>query len=135
MYATADDLKARIGEVIFGELYPDPAGAAEDLADACAEIDGCLSRRCSVPVSAGSALPLLKGWALTLAEERAYSRSAGSEYAEKVKSRVAQVRKYLEMAMKGEFLIPGAEEPADVEGISLVEVDEPQFTKEKLKGF
>jgi len=136
MYAEIADLRARLGTGIFDEIYPSCEAAQEDLADAQAEVDGCLAKRYVTPVTAASALPLLKGWTLTLCEERSYSRAAGSGYAEKVTSRVAQVRKYLADAASGAFSLPGAaENDSGSAGISMIAGDEPMFTRDKLKGY
>ena len=136
MYADISDLRARLGSSVFGEIYPSGEAAQEDLADAQAEVDGCLAKRYVTPVTAASALPLLKGWTLTLCEERSYSRAAGSGYAEKVTSRVAQVRKYLADAASGVFLLPGAaENNSGSAGISMIAGDEPMFTRDKLEGY
>ena len=136
MYASPADLQARLGGSIFGEIYSSPQNAENDLAEAQAEIDGCLAKRYVTPVTAAAALPLLKGWCLTLCEERSYSRAAGSGYAEKVTSRVAQVRKYLADAASGVFLLPGAaENNSGSAGISMIAGDEPMFTRDKLEGY
>ena len=134
-YATVDDLKARLGDV-YDAIYEQDADAGEDLADAQAEIDGCIGRRYDVPVTAAASLPLLKGWMLTLCEERSYSRAAGSSYAEKVATRVAQVRKYLEAVMQGDFTLPGAEEKSSGGGVTCaIAGDPPVFTRDGLRGY
>lgn len=136
-YASVEDLKARLGP-IYANIYAGDAFAADDLADAQAEIDGCLGKRYTVPVAAQSALSLLRGWTLTLCEERAYARGGAGALAENVITRVAKVREYLAMAMRGEFQLPEAEEQdggAAGTAIALFESDEPQFTKEKLEGY
>ncbi len=135
-YATPDQLKRRLG-VVYEAIYESDEDAVSDLDDARAEIDGCIVKRYRVPVTAETAVALLQGWNLTLAEERAYSRTAGSEYAEKVSSRVARVRKYLEMILAGTFQLAGAEENPDAPGagMTLVQVSEPVFTRELMKGF
>lgn len=136
MYAEVTDLRARLGASVFDEIYPSGDAARDDLADAQAEVDGCLARRYVTPVTAASALPLLKGWTLTLCEERSYTRAAGSGYAEKVTVRAALVRKYLAAAASGSFFLPGAVENASGSaGISLIAGDEPLFTRDKLKGY
>jgi len=135
MYATTADLKSRLGD-IYDAIYERDADAEEDLADAQAETDGCIGRRYRVPVTAAESLPLLKGWVLTLCEERSYSRAAGSSYAEKVAARVAQVRKYLEAVMRGEFTLPGAEEQNSGSGMtSTVAGDPPIFTRDGMRGY
>lgn len=141
-YASVEDLQSRLGP-IYANIYAFETEANDDLADAQAEIDGCLSKRYRVPVSAPSVQALLKGWTLTLCEERSYARGGAGSLAENVVSRVAQVRKYLEMAMKGEFQLPGAAEQGDGDdnggeggsGMALFESEEPQFTREKLEGY
>lgn len=133
-YATVEDLKERLG-VIFGDVYDsDEAAALSDLQGAAAEIDGALASRYIVPVRTPGAQALLKDWTLTLAEERTYSRSAGSQYAEKVKRRIDQVRKYLDMIHLARFSLAGAEENT-AESIAVVNISDPVFTREKLKGF
>ena len=133
-YATVDDLKERLG-VVFGEIYDSDEHAAEtDLQGAAAEIDGALASRYRVPIAAPETLPLLKDWNLTLAEERTYSRAAGSQYAEKVKRRVDLVRSYLEMIRLSRFSLTGADEN-ETESAVLVEIAEPVFTRNKLRGF
>lgn len=110
-YAQIHDLEARLG-VIYEPVYSTSAESApsDDLESAAAEIDGALANRYKLPVKGGRSLALLKDWNLTLAEERAYARCAGSEYAEKVKLRVDQVRKYLDMILANQFQLPDAEE-------------------------
>ena len=135
MYADVVDLRARLGSSIYSEIYSSDLDAENDLADAQAEIDGCLSRRYQVPVTALSVQSLLRGWTLTLCEERTYSRAAGSGYAEKLAGRVAQVRKYLSDVMTGAFSLPGAEENTSSGLISMTAGDEPIFTRENLKGY
>ena len=133
-YATVDDLKQRLG-VVFTEIYDSDEAAAEaDLQGAAAEIDGALACRYRVPVAARETLSLLKDWNLTLAEERTYSRAAGSQYAEKIKRRVDQVRSYLEMIRLSRFSLSGAEENA-TESALLVDTEEPVFSRNKLRGF
>lgn len=134
MYADADELQSRLGTSVFEEIYPDETDAATDLADAEAEINGCIGRRYAIPVTAAASLPLLKGWTLTLAEERAYARAAGADYSEKVSSRVAQVRKYLEEIRSGLFLLPDAtENGANV--FTLHQSDPEVFGRDNMEGF
>ena len=133
-YATIDDLKKRLG-VVFEEIYgTDESAADADLQGAAAEIDGALACRYHVPVAALKNLPLLKDWNLTLAEERTFSRAAGSQYAEKIKRRVDLVRNYLEMIRLSRFSLTGAEENA-TESALLVDIEEPVFSRNKLRGF
>lgn len=134
MYADAEELKNRLGTSVFEEIYLDEADAVTDLIDAEAEINGCIGRRYAVPVTAVASLPLLKGWTLTLAEERAYARAAGAEYAEKVSSRVAQVRKYLEEIRNGLFLLPDTTENSE-NVFTLHQSDPEVFGRENMKGF
>ena len=134
MYASPADLQTRLGGSIFGEIYSSPQNAENDLAEAQAEIDGCIARRYRIPVTAPESLELLKGWTLTLCEERSFSRAAGSCYAEKIVGRVAQVRKYLAEIMAGDFSLPGAKENPSGP-ISMIARDEPLFTRNQLKGY
>lgn len=138
-YAQIHDLEARLG-VIYEPVYSTSAESApsDDLESAAAEIDGTLANRYKLPVKGGRSLALLKDWNLTLAEERAYARCAGSEYAEKVKLRVDQVRKYLDMILANQFQLPDAEEKNSSEpgsGIALFQAEKPVFGRDKMKGF
>lgn len=135
-YATAEQLKARLGGGIFDEIYgeTDPAEAAADLESAEAEIDGAIASRYRLPVNGRRTLPLLRDWTLTLAEERAYARAAGSGFAEKVRLRVEQVRKYLEMIRSGTFLLPDADERRDA-SVAFASCREPVFGRENMEGF
>lgn len=137
-YATAADLETRIGSGIFDEIYgaSDRSDIADDLEGAAAEIDGALACRYAVPVAGIRSLALLKDWNLTLAEERAYARCAGSEFAEKVKLRVEQVRKFLEMIRSDRFRLPdAAENSASGSSIALVQCSDPLFDRDKMGGF
>lgn len=137
MYASCDDLNARIGVSEAAQIYPDIATAESDLESASAEIDAAVCVRYCVPVTAAAALPLLRDWCLTLAEERAYARIAGSEFGEKVKLRVERVRKLLDEIRAGTFQLPGnpAESGSGGGGASCLAVDEPVFGREKMHGF
>ena len=133
VYASEQDLKDRLGS-LFAEIYPDSAFALLDLQDAQAEIDGVLSLFYLTPVIAEQALPLLKSWTLTLTEERAFVRTAGSRLPEKLKKRVEQVRQRLDEIRNEQFSIPGAEKSSDSQ-VSFLEMDTPVFTRDSLKFF
>ena len=157
-YASAEDLRGRLGTAVFGEIYDEicdesrssppgeagatsrsgtlPPGALADLAAASAEIDGAIAARYALPVTGARSLALLRDWCLTLAEERAYARAAGSAWAEKVKTRVEQVRKYLEEIRLDRFRLPDAAENGGADGgtIALVQGDRPIFSREKMGG-
>lgn len=137
-YASREDLRGRLGETEFRELYGTNLSAADDdLASAAAEIDGAIGSRYSVPVTAEEPRRLLKDWNLTLAEERAGSRAAGGNLREKIKERVEQVRKYLAMILAEEFQLPGAE-ANETDGVAahvVTSSDEPNFTRESLQGY
>lgn len=133
VYASEQDLKDRLGS-LFAEIYPDSAFALLDLQDAQAEIDGVLSLFYLTPVIAEQALPLLKSWTLTLTEERAFVRTAGSRFPEKLKKRVEQVRQRLDEIRNEQFSIPGAEKSSDSQ-VSFLEMDTPVFTRDSLKFF
>ena len=142
-YATADDLKQRIGESIFQEIYCLSDGSdqsdkvIDDLESAAAEIDGAIAFRYSLPVTGERSLALLKDWNLTLAEERAFARPVGGDYTEKIKRRVDQVRKYLDMIRADQFRLPDAPEKgaSSGSGIALVQQDKPVFGREEMSGF
>ena len=133
-YATAEELRARLGEEIFSEIYVNEEDASADLESAAAEIDGAISARYRLPVTGERALVLLRDWTLTLAEERSYARAAGSSFSEKIKERVAQVRKYLEMVRTGSFLLSDAGENRD-SSVAFASVRKPVFGRENMKGF
>ena len=146
-YATADDLKQRIGESVFQEIYGLSDGSdrsdvsdkvTDDLESAAAEIDGAIAFRYRLPVTGERALALLKDWNLTLAEERAFARPVGGDYTEKIKRRGDQVRKYLDMIRADQFRLPDAPEKGAAtsgSGIALVQQDKPVFGREKMSGF
>ena len=146
-YATADDLKQRIGESIFQEIYCLSDGSdrsdqsdkvIDDLESAAAEIDGAIAFRYSLPVTGERSLALLKDWNLTLAEERAFARPVGGDYTEKIKRRVDQDRKYLDMIRADQFRLPDAPEKGAAtsgSGIALVQQDSPNFGREQMSGF
>ena len=143
-YAAADDLKQRIGDSIFQEIYCLSDGSdqsdkvIDDLESAAAEIDGAIAFRYSLPVTGERSLALLKDWNLTLAEERAFARPVGGDYTEKIKRRVDQVRKYLDMIRADQFRLPDAPEKGAAtsgSGIALVQQDKPVFGREEMSGF
>ena len=144
-YATATELRQRIGGSVFNEIYnvsdqsdlSDRSDITDDLESAAAEIDGAIAARYALPVTGSRSLALLKDWNLTLAEERAYARPAGSDFSEKIKRRVDQVRKYLDMIRNDRFKLPDAPENAFGSGstIALVQQDDPVFNREKMGGF
>lgn len=133
-YADTELLRARLGEAVFDEIYQDESDAAADLESAAAEIDGAIASRYRLPVTGKRTLSLLRDWTLTLAEERAYARAAGSGFAEKVRLRVEQVRKYLEMIRNGTFLLPDAEERKDG-FVAFASCREPVFGRDNMEGF
>jgi len=133
-YAVAEDLRGRIGDSAFEEIYTSEEAAASDLESASAEIDGAIASRYRLPVRGSRTLALLKDWNLTLAEERAYARCAGSSFAEKVKLRVEQVRKYLEMIRSGAFRFPDAEENK-AGSVAFASGKPPVFGRGNMEGF
>ena len=133
-YADTELLRARLGEAVFDEIYQDESDAAADLESAAAEIDGAIASRYRLPVTGKRTLSLLRDWTLTLAEERAYARAAGSGFAEKVRLRVEQVRKYLEMIRNETFLLPDAEERKDG-SVAFASCREPVFGRDNMEGF
>ena len=147
-YATAAELRQRIGGSVFNEIYnlpvqsdlsdlSDKSDIVDDLESAASEIHGAIAARYALPVTGSRSLALLKDWNLTLAEERAYARPAGADFTEKIKRRVDQVRKYLDMIRSDQFRLPDAPENSSGSGgtIALVQRDEPIFDRDKMKGF
>ena len=140
-YASQDEFQKRLGERLWSAIYDNKAAYQQDVVDlaaASAEIDGSVSVRYVLPVTGENTLALLKDWTLTLAEERAYARTAGSEFPEKVKSRVAQVRSSLELLREGKFRLPDAVEVGSGSGgpsIALVQSETPIFTRERMRRF
>lgn len=136
-YASIPDFKMRLGKSIFSEIYPDEeaeSAASSDIESAEAEIDGAVGCRYATPISSEKCAALLRDWALTLAEERAFSRAAGSMFSEKIKERCALVRKYLEMIRNGTFQLPGARENRE-SSVAFASVRKPVFGRENMKGF
>ena len=143
-YATVDELRRRIGPAIFDEIYlsdgsdlSDKSDALTDLLAAAAEIDGAISSRYRLPVTGNVALALLKDWCLTLAEERAFARPVGGEFTEKIKRRVDNVRKYLDMIRLGEFKLADAPENTSngAAKIALIRRNDAVFDRNKMEGF
>ena len=144
-YATAAELRQRIGGSVFDEIYDvsDPfdlsglTDITDDLEAAAAEIDGAIAARYALPVTGSRSLALLKDWNLTLAEERAYARPAGADFTEKIKRRVDQVRKYLDLIRADQFRLPDAAENSSGSGgtIALIQRDDPVFDRDQMGGF
>ena len=133
-YADTELLRARLGEAVFDEIYQDESDAAADLESAAAEIDGAIASRYRLPLTGTRTLSLLRYWTRKRAVERAYSRAAGSGFAENVRLRVEQVRKYLEMIRNGTFLLPDAEERKDG-SVAFASCREPVFGRDNMEGF
>lgn len=149
-YATAAELRQRIGGSVFNEIYnvsdqlvlqssssDGGSDITDDLESAAAEIDGAIAARYALPVTGSRSLALLKDWNLTLAEERAYARPAGADFTEKIKRRVDQVRKYLDLIRDDRFKLPDAPENTAGSGssIALVQRDDPVFDRDNFTGF
>ena len=142
-YAEIADLRLRLSELYSGVYItvdgaPMDTEAQADLDAAAAEIDSFLGSRYVVPVSAPAVLPLLKSWAVTLAEELAWSRSGKPETPKGVADRVGNVRRMLQAIADGKQSLPGAEEKSAAEdggGVALFAAAEPVFTRQKMKGF
>ena len=141
MYADCVELRQRLGRKIFNEIYnctdaDTPVAAESDIAAASAEVEGSLAARYQLPIAGFRSAALLKDWVLTLAEERAYARAAGANYAEKIKSRVEQVRKYLEKIQQDLFKLPDAAEKQDsVSRIAIRHGDTALFGRNNMKDF
>ena len=133
MYATIADMRSRLGKRS-DELYEPPADylIEQDLIAAGAEIDGALARRYVVPIAAAQALPLLRHWTLTLAEEMAWSRVGFDRIPEEVATRVENVRKLLALYATNERVIPGA---ATAESTAVVAGEDRIFTPDSLQGY
>lgn len=143
MYATVSDLQKRMKRYYVAIYADDNTGVvdetliSEDIAAASAEIDGAIASRYSTPVTAPDALPLIKSWALTLAEELAWSRGGSSELPENVTSRCNNVRKQLEKIGTGDFKLPAspAETTTGAGSAAIVSSAKPVFDREKMTGF
>ena len=141
-YAVIADLQKRLSD-LYGNLYRRLDGtdmtveAQSDLDAAEAEIDGMIGTRYTVPVESGEALPLLKSWTVTLAEELAWGRSGKAETPENVRERVKHVRSLLAKVADGSMLLPGAAQAAAVGGGSVVAIagNEPVFGRDKMPGY
>ncbi len=134
MYASVQELEARLGSSVFREIYPDPAAARYDLNDAQAEINGAVAVRYALPVTGPASLALLKSWNLTLAEERACARSAGSQFPEKIRIRAELIRARLDEIRKDLFRLPDAEEQTQ-SAVSFLSMETPVFSRNKMKLF
>ena len=110
--------------------------AQADLDAAAAEIEAHIGVRYRTPVTDTVALPLLKIWTLTLAEELAWSRSGKAEIPKNVADRVANIRKVLEGIAAGEKQLPGAtEKTGSGATLSIVDAAKPVYTRKNLKGY
>ena len=141
-YATIADLRLRLSDLYTG-VYTDESGAPmddeaqADIDAASAEIDTFLGARYETPVTAPAVAALLKTWAVTLAEELAWSRSGKSETPKNVAARVANVRRILQAIADARQSLPGAvERPASSGGgIAFAQTEKPVFSREKLQGY
>lgn len=142
MYATIDDFRRQLSD-LFGDIYVDRNGATmewemeQDLEAASTEIDATVGVRYQIPVTAVSALPMLRTCCVTLAEELAWSRSGRPDVPEHVKKRVDNTRRMLAKIAGGDMVLPGAAEAAVGGAGSAVIVDgpPPEFTRQKLGRF
>lgn len=137
-YASCDDLRMRLGPV-FRDLYAedDDTVPRADLDAAAGEIDGMISVRFVVPVTAENSGKLLNSWNVTLAEELAWARSGKSETPQNVQDRVKQVRTLLQRVCTGEMLLPGAEQSGSSGGgnVVCIDGDTPVFGRRNMKGY
>ena len=137
-YASCDDLRMRLGPV-FRDLYAedDDTVPQADLDAAAGEIDGMISVRFVVPVTAENSGKLLNSWNVTLAEELAWARSGKSETPQNVQDRVKQVRTLLQRVCTGEMLLPGAEQSGTSGGgnVVCIDGDTPVFGRRNMKGY
>ena len=141
-YAAIADLQLRLSD-LYGNLYCRLDGTAmteeaqADLDAAEAEIDGLIGTRYAVPVESGAALPLLKAWTVTLAEELAWSRAGKSELPKNVTQRAETVRKNLTLIASGKMLLQAAAQDESSGGGSVVGIsgNTPVFGRDKMAGY
>ena len=141
-YAAIADLQLRLSD-LYENLYRKLDGTAmteeaqADLDAAEAEIDGLIGTRYAVPVESGAALPLLKAWTVTLAEELAWSRSGKSELPKNVVQRAETVRKNLSLVAAGKMLLAAAAQDESSGGGSVVGIagNDPVFGRDKMAGY
>lgn len=141
-YAAIADLQRRLSD-LYENLYRKLDGTAmteeaqADLDAAEAEIDGLIGTRYAVPVESGAALPLLKAWTVTLAEELAWSRSGKSELPKNVTQRAETVRKNLTLIASGKMLLQAAAQDENSGGGSVVGIsgNTPVFGRDKMDGY
>ena len=90
-----------------------------------------------MPVESGAALPLLKAWTVTLAEELAWSRSGKSELPKNVTQRAETVRKNLTLIASGKMLLQAAAQDESSGGGSVVGIsgNAPVFGRDKMTGY
>ena len=141
-YAAIADLQLRLSD-LYENLYRKLDGTAmteeaqADLDAAEAEIDGLIGTRYAVPVESGAALPLLKAWTVTLAEELAWSRAGKSELPKNVTQRAETVRKNLTLIASGKMLLQAAAQDESSGGGSVVGIsgNTPVFGRDKMTGY
>jgi phage gp36-like protein len=129
----------------FDQLYTlpdDDAELAQDIAAAEAVCDSYIGRRYQVPISGsgtGTGLVFVRTLALDLFAEAAYTlRAHGEEIPKKIAERAKTARHQLEQIAAGAITL-GGEMPAEADGAGadayVVQVDDPLYTAEQMKGF
>ena len=86
----------------------------------------------------GCSMAAITDIGLAAAFLKALAEELGGDYTEKIKRRVDQVRKYLDMIRADQFRLPDAPEKGAAtsgSGIALVQQDKPVFGREEMSGF
>ncbi|MDT8389433.1 MAG: phage protein Gp36 family protein [Lentisphaeria bacterium] len=139
MYLTAAEFRKALRNY-YDEIYMDEfeevqdSDAEEDIAAACAEIDGSLSVRYTVPVTDTTLLPLARSWCRTIAADHAFMRPTSPEIPPKFAEAAKQVRDTLAGIASGKIPFGTAAEN-DAESVVLVDASEPKMTRPQMAGY
>jgi len=139
-YIVQADIERRLRDH-FDSLYDLPTDADDldqDITSVEAEANAFLGRRYQVPVTATQAVRYVKKICLDLAEETAYARGESPELPEKIKRQADNARKQLTMIAEGKISLGAASVPERQNGGAaaiIVDADDPEFTRDRMKGF
>ena len=141
-YITFEDVEGRLTQERLRRLYRLPEHQADldrDVAGVEALIDSYVGKRYQTPVADATAKEVLRKVALDLVEKEAYSRGAGDDIPEKVKSACDESMKFLQDVAQNKATLAGATEVAErvVGGAEAILVDgnAPEFDRPSMGAF
>ncbi len=141
-YLTVQEVKDRMDRTV-AALYNDDGSPNDDwIADDIETVEGVINAHLAVryatPVQSGADLGLLRGLGLDLIMEVAYRRKPSANVPDALQQAADRARQLLQQIAKGELSLGAAANPetkSAVQGSIVVEGNDPQMTREKLKGF